>query len=359
MRCGIIGLPQVGKTSIFRVLTRAAAPESHRHGEVEHIGVVEVPDARLDIGSKMVATKKTVYTTVEYVDVAAIGQDTLKETAYLASLRQMDALFHVVRCFTDDTVSHVKGSIDPHRDLASLELDLILSDLAVVENRLAKLEKDRKKIQEKDLEFEQIVLEKARQWLETGAPLRAGTWTADEKKRLKGFTFLSGKPMLVVLNIGEDQMSRREEFLRDPQLQPLLDRPQTQAIVVCGKLEAELAQMADAEAAEFLASYGLSEPGRDRLIRATHEILGLIVFLTFGEKECRAWSIPRGSTAVEAAGAIHSDLAKHFIRAEVTAWDHWLAEDGFAGARQKGLLRLEGKEYIVQDGDVITIRHSG
>ena len=359
MRCGIIGLPQVGKTSIFRVLTHAAAPESHRHGEVEHIGVVEVPDARLDRGSQMVETKKTTYATVEYVDVAALGQETLKETAYLASLRQMDGLFHVVRCFANDTVPHVKGSVDPHRDLASVELDLILTDLGVVENRLAKLEKDRKKIPDKELEYEQAALEKARQWLESGSPLRTGVWSEDEKKRWKGFAFLSAKPMLVVLNIGEDQMDQREELLRDPQLAPLCHRPQTQGIVVCGKLEAELAQMAEAEAAEFLSSYGLSQPGRDRLIRATHEILGLIVFLTLGEKECRAWSIRSGSTAVQAAGAIHSDLAKHFIRAEVIAWDEWLAAGGFAGARQKGLLRLEGKDYIIQDGDVVTIRHSG
>ncbi|HEY7679602.1 MAG TPA: redox-regulated ATPase YchF [Terriglobia bacterium] len=359
MRCGIIGLPQVGKTSIFRVLTHTAAPETHRHGEAQHIGVVEVPDPRLDQLARLFSPAKITYATVEYVDVAALGQDTLKETAYLASLRQVDALFQVVRCFFDDAVPHVRGSVDPERDIKNVELDLLLSDLGVIENRLAKLEKDRKKIQDKDLEREQALLEKARQWVEGENPLRTASWAEDERRRLRGFAFLSEKPMLIVLNLGEEQWGDRERMLQAPAFQALGQRPLTQLIAVCGKLEAELAQMPDAEAVEFLASYGLTEPGRDRLIRATHEILGLISFLTVGEKECRAWSLPRGSTALEAAASIHSDLAKHFIRAEVIEWGKLLEAGSFAAARQKGTLRLEGKDYVVQDGEICHIRHSG
>jgi GTP-binding protein YchF len=359
MRCGIIGLPQTGKTSIFRVLTRSLAPDTHRHGETQHIGVVEVPDFRLDRLAALFSPQKITYATVEYVDVAALGEESLKETAYLSALRQVDALFHVVRCFADDTVPHSKGSVDPHRDLASVELDLILSDLAVIENRLAKLEKDRRKIQDKELEIEQALLERARQWVESDRPLRAASWTPQERKRLKGFAFLSEKPMLLVLNVGEEQVSQSDQILSDPQVAAFRQQPQTQALVVCGKLEAELAQMPESEAKDFLLSYGLSEPGRDRLIRATHEILGLICFLTVGEKECRAWSIPRDSTAVEAAAAIHSDLAKHFIRAEVIPWDQLLEAGSLAAARQRGTLRLEGKDYVVHDGEIVHIRHSG
>ena len=359
MRCGIIGLPQVGKTSIFRVLTHAAAPESHRYGEAQHIGVVEVPDQRLDQLAQLFSPGKITHATVEYVDVAALSQDTLKETAYLTQLRQEDALFHVVRCFTDDAVPHVKGSVEPQRDIRDVELDLLLSDLGVIENRLVKLEKDRKKIQDKELELELALLEKARQWLEGENLLRTASWTDEERKRLRGFALLSEKPMLIVLNLGEEQWSDRERMLQEPALQTLGQRALTQLIAVCGKLEAELAQLPDAEATEFLASYGLTEPGRDRLIRATHEILGLISFLTVSEKECRAWSIPRGSTALQAAGAIHSDLEKHFIRAEVIEWEKLLEAGSLAAARQKGTLRLEGKDYVVQDGEMVHIRHSG
>jgi ribosome-binding ATPase len=195
--------------------------------------------------------------------------------------------------------------------------------------------------------------------LEENRPLRSAEWTEDEKKRLRGFTFLSEKPMLIVFNVGEDSAARTDEILDDPKLKLLWAQPGTLGVAVCGKLEAELAMMSDEESKDFLASYGLKEPGRDRLVRAAHALLGLIVFFTVGETECRAWNIPRGATAQQAAGVIHTDLEKHFIRAEVIPWDQLLEAGSLAAARQKGTLRLEGKEYVVQDGDICHIRHSG
>ncbi|OFV97397.1 MAG: redox-regulated ATPase YchF [Acidobacteria bacterium RIFCSPLOWO2_12_FULL_54_10] len=357
MRCGIIGLPQSGKTTLFQILTRSAPSESHRHGETQHIGIVPVPDSRLDQLVEIFTPDKTTYATVEYADVAAIGKEALKESAYLNTLRNLDSLLHVVRVFRNDAVPHVKNTIDPGRDIEDLNLDLILTDLTTIENRELKLEKDRKKAKNPDHEREQAVLVKARQWLETGKPLREVAWAEDEKKRIKGYSFLSEKPMLLVLNAGEEMLGESDEVLRSyGQNEP---KPNTLAVVVCGKLEAELALMSNAEIKEFLQGFSLKEPPTQRVIRATLDLMGYICFLTAGEKECRAWSIPKGSTAVQAAGAIHSDIEKHFIRAEVIYWQDLIDAGSFAAAKQKGILRLEGKEYLVKDGDVLTIRHSG
>ena len=202
-------------------------------------------------------------------------------------------------------------------------------------------------------------MERVQQWLETERPLREGEWTEAEKKQLRGFSFLSAKPMLLVLNVGEQQAAQMDQALHSLGLEKPSLHAQTLATAVCGRIEAELAMMPDSEAAEFMTSYNLTEPGKDRLIRTTLELLGLIVFFTPGEKETRAWMIPKGATALQAAGAIHSDIEKNFIRAEVIAWDKLLEAGGPAGARQKGILRLEGKEYVVQDGEVLTIRHTG
>lgn len=359
MKCGIIGLPQVGKTSLFRILTHVAAEPSHRHAPAEHIGVATVRDERLSRLAKLFSPLKVTPATVEYVDVAAIGAETLKETAYLANLRMMDALAHVVRVFASETVPHVKGSLDPRRDIAAVELDLIVSDLGVVENRLAKLEKDRKKGKTAELDREQTLLERAQQWLETEKPLRDAEWTEQEEKELRGFSFLSQKPMLLVLNVGEEHAARMEEMLQSAGLDASRLSPHTQATVICGSLEAELAMMPETEAAEFARSYGLEGSGTERLTRATLDLLDLIVFFTVGEKECRAWPLRRGGTALQAAGVIHSDIEKHFIRAEVVAWDQLLEAGSLAAAKQRGVLRLEGKEYPVQDGEIVHIRHSG
>ena len=359
MSCGIIGLPQSGKTSLFQILTGKSLADSFGHGDAPHIGTVSVPDRRLDRLSKLFSPPRTIYAKVEYVDVAAISKDSLKEMGYLANLRTMDALAHVVRLFRNDAVPHIKGTIDSLRDISDVEFDLMVADLGIIENRLERLEKDRKKIKNPDLEREQTLLQKAKECLESEKPLREADWNEEEKKRLRGFTFLSAKPLLIVLNVGEEEAGAMDQVVTNAGLSHLNNRPNTLVTAVSAKIEAELAMMSDEEAAEFLKSYGLQESGRTRLLRATFELLGFVVFLTVGEDECRAWTIPRGATALQAAAAIHTDLAKHFIRAEVVRWDELLEAGTLAAARQNATLRLEGKDYVVQDGDVVHIRHSG
>src|SRR5262245_34571 len=361
MKTGIIGLPQVGKTSLFKILTKAHLDErAFSNPREAHVGVAKVPDQRLDKLSALYSPKKTVHAAVEYVDVAAIGKESLKETALTTALRGVDELVHVVRTFDDPAIPHV-GPIDPVRDIQNVEFDLMVSDLGQVEKRLERLEKDLKKMKSPDLEKEFELLKRAKAHLEAERPLREMEMTADEKKRLRGFMFLSEKPMLYVLNIsessdlGHDLESAAERF----KVTSLASRPNAAVTAICGKVEAELAEMSDAEAAEFLSSYGLQESGLTRLIRKSYELLGLISFFTVGEDECRAWTVERGTRAQQAAGTIHSDLEKHFIRAETIHWDKLLESGSEANAKAKGLLRLEGKDYLVHDGDVMHIRHSG
>ncbi len=357
MKTGIIGLPQVGKTSLFKILTRAHL-EARSNPREAHLGVAKVPDERLDKLSALYNPVKTVHASLEYVDVAAIGQEALKETAYASSLRNVDALAHVVRAFDDPAIAHV-GEINPQRDLRNVDFDLMVNDLGQMEKRLERVEKDLKKMRSPDLEKEHALLLRSKAHLEKDLPLREMEMTPEDKKRLRGFMFLSEKPQLAVLNLSEatDLGSALEGAAARFGLAAA--RPQTAVTAICGKVEAELAEMSDDEAADFLASYGLKESGLVRLIRTTYELLGLISFFTVGEDECRAWTVPRGSRAVDCAGAIHSDLAKHFIRAETIRWGALLAAGSEAGARAAGTLRLEGKDYVVHDGDVVHIRHSG
>ena len=361
MKTGIIGLPQVGKTSLFKILTKAKL-EAHGYSNPReaHLGIARVPDDRLDKLSALYSPKKTTYATVEYADVAAIGQEALKESAFLSSLRQVDALIHVLRAFEDDSIPHV-GPIDPLRDIKSVEFDLMISDLTQVEKRLERVEKDMRKMRSADLEREQALLIRSKEALEKEQPLRELEMTSEEKKLIKGFMFLSQKPVLYVVNIGESDMlgTDLDSAVERYKFTEVAGRPNAGATAICGKVEAELADMDEAEAAEFLSSYGLHESGLVRLIRKSYELLGLISFFTAGEDECRAWTVPAGSKAPQAAGAIHSDLEHHFIRAETIRWDQLLSAGSEAAARSQGTLRLEGKDYIVQDGDVLHIRHSG
>lgn len=370
MKTGIIGLPQVGKSSLFRILTKANLSASSNPRDA-HIGVAKVPDVRLDKLAAMYSPKKLTHASVEYVDLGAIGQEALKESAYLGHLRQVDAICHVVRAFEDDAIPHV-GPIDPLRDIKNVEFDLMVSDLGQIEKRMERVEKDIKKMRSADLEKELELLKKAKAHLETERPLRELEMTPEDKKRFRGFMFLSEKPILYVLNISESSELGKDlenavakygvdALISDGGGTGALARPgkNAGATAICGKVEAELAEMSDADAAEFLSSYGLKESGLSRLINKTYSLLGLISFLTAGEDECRAWTIPVNTRAVNAAGAIHSDLEKHFIRAETIRWDQLLEAGSEANARAKGILRLEGKDYIVQDGDVMHIRHSG
>jgi GTP-binding protein YchF len=359
MKTGIIGLPQVGKSSLFRILTKAPVA-GHANPREAHVGVARVPDARLDKLAALFHPKKLAHTSVEYVDLGAIGQEALKETGYIGHLRNVDALAHVLRAFDDPAIPHV-GPIDPLRDIRNVEFDLMVSDLGQVEKRLERLEKDLKKMRSPELEKENELLVKAKAHLESELPLREMEMSAEDKKRIRGFMFLSEKPILYVLNVSESTElgAELEGAAAKFKLDGVAARPNAGATAICGKVEAELAEMSEADAAEFLSSYGLTDSGLSRLIRTSYALLGLISFFTVGEDECRAWTIPVNSRAVEAAGAIHTDLQKHFIRAETIRWDALLEAGSEANARAKGTLRLEGKEYIVQDGDVMHIRHSG
>jgi GTP-binding protein YchF len=361
MKTGIIGLPQVGKTSLFRILTKAHLSEHALANPREaHVGVAKVPDDRLDRLAALYNPKKLTHASVEYVDVGAIGQEALKESAYLGHLRSVDALAHVVRAFEAPEIPHV-GPIDPLRDIKNVEFDLMVSDLGQIEKRLERLEKDLKKMKTAELEKEFDLLKRAKAHLETERALRELEMSPEDKKRVRGFMFLSEKPILYVLNVSETpQLGADLETAADRfKLTGVAQRPNAAVAAICGKVEAELAEMSDADAAEFLSSYGLSESGLVRLIRTTYALLGLISFFTAGEDECRAWTISAHTRAVQAAGAIHSDLEKHFIRAETIRWDQLLEAGSEANARARGTLRLEGKDYIVQDGDVMHIRHSG
>ena len=357
MKTAIIGLPMTGKTSLFTILT-GVTQESRIGSTAVRTGVAKVPDARVDALAELYQPPKITFATVEYIDAPAISRDTLRDPSYLASLRVVDAFAHVLRVFQDETVPHEHGSVDPARDFDDVETELILSDLVVVEKRLERVDKDRKKTRNPDLDKEYELLVRCKEALEGNTPLRNLTFDSEDEKRIRGFQFLSQKPMLMVLNLGEEDAARLHEVEEKYRTGSLAGKAHTAVTAVCGKIEAELAELPRAEAADYLSSYGLKESGLERIIAATYTLLGLMSFLTAGDTEVRAWTIPINSTAVKAAGAIHSDFEKKFIRAEVVNWKSLIEFGGYPGLRDKGLLRLEGKEYIVKDGDVLVIRHS-
>jgi GTP-binding protein YchF len=355
MKTAMIGLPMVGKTSLFTILT--GVHESARVGSMEtRVGVAKVPDPRLEALAEIFSPPKITHAVVEYVDFPAVSKEALRDPSYLASLRVVDAVAHVLRVFEDDTVPHEKGTVDPVRDLEDVEMELILSDLVVIEKRLERLDKDRKKIKSPELDREYDLLVRAREMLEKNQPLREMELDNDEEKRMRGFQFLSQKPVLYVLNLGEGDAPKLHDIEQSYRAK-VGSRRGAAVTAVCGKIEAELAELSADDAAEYMASYGLKEPGLNRLIEATYALLGLMSFLTAGETEVRAWTVPVNSPAVKAAGAIHTDFEKKFIRAEVVNWKALIEYNGYPGVREKGLLRLEGKEYIVKDGDVLVIRH--
>ena len=356
MKTAIIGLPMTGKTSLFTILT-GVHQETRIGSTSARTGIARVPDLRVEALGELFAPPKVTHATVEYVDMPSISKETLRDAGSIASLRNVDAFAHVLRLFASDTIPHEKGSVDPMRDMEDLETELILNDFAVLEKRLERLDKDRKKIKNPELDREYDLLVKCQATIEANQPLRELELDAEDEKRIRGFQFLSRKPMLYVLNIGEEEAGRLHEREEEYRNGPLAGRAHTAVTAVCGKIEAELAELPAGEQLEYLASYGLSESGLERLISATYSLLGLMSFLTAGEDECRAWTIPMHSTAVKAAGAIHSDFEKKFIRAEVVNWKTLIDLGGYPGARDKGQLRLEGKEYIVKDGDVLVIRH--
>ena len=360
LRAGLFGFPSSGKTALFQLLTSARdAPRPGGKAEA-NVGVSRVPDERLDRLTAMFNPRKHVPATVEFADVAGAGgaQTGAQALLDLAPFRNADALLHVVRMFRDPSVPHPSGAIDPARDVRTMEDEVILADLGVVERRLERLERDIKKGNTPDLGKEREILVRCRTALEAGQPLRALGLSADEAKRLRGFQLLSAKPLLLVLNLDEADLPQADEAVRMAGLESFMAGAATRAVPICAKIELEIAQLDPADAAAFMTDLGLRESGLDRVIRASYDLLGYISFFTVGEDECRAWSIPRNTSAVLAAGEIHSDISRGFIRAEVVGYDQLIARGTLAACRDHGELRLEGKEYVVNDGDVINFRHA-
>jgi GTP-binding protein YchF len=360
LRAALIGFPASGKTALFQLLT-SAREASRSHGKAEaNVGVSRVPDERLDRLTALFKPRKHVPATVEFADIAGTGGAKTGAQALLdvAPFRNADALLHVVRMFRDPSVPHAAGSVDPARDVRTMEDEVILADLGVVERRLERLERDLKKGGSAELKKEQEILVRCRAALEDGRPLRALDLPPDDARRLRGFQFLSAKPLLVVLNLDEADLPQADNAVRLAGLESFLEGAATRAVPICAKIELEIAQLEPADAQAFMADLGLHESGLDRVIRASYDLLGYISFFTVGDDECRAWSIPRGTPAVLAAGEIHSDISRGFIRAEVVRYEHLLARGSLAACREHGELRLEGKDYIVLDGDVINFRHA-
>ncbi len=346
-----------GKSSLFTILT--GAHESARMGSTEvRVGMAKVPDARLTALAAIFNPPKITHATVEYLDTPSISKESLRDAGLLASLRVVDAFAHVLRLFASDTVPHEKGSVDPVRDADDLDIELIVSDLVVVEKRMERVEKDRKKSRSAELDREFDLLQRCKTALEDNRPLRTLELTAEEEKIIRGFQFLSQKPMLYVLNIGEADAEKLHAIEEEYRTGILAGRAGTGVAAICGKIEAELAELSGEDAKEMMETYGLTESGLERLIQRTYGLLGLMSFLTAGDTEVRAWTIPKNCTAQKAAGAIHSDFEKKFIRAEAVNWKILVDHNGYAGLRGTPLLRLEGKEYLVKDGDVLVIRHS-
>lgn len=353
MNIGIIGLPSSGKTTIFNALTRGQAETGTYHAGTfsVNMGAVSVPDERVDRLSAMYKPRKTIYAQVQFKDVAGIEGGSSKGSSLsgrlLNELGGNDALLHVVRGFTNLSVPHPNGSINPRRDYDALETELILSDMAVIEKRLERLRKERTR-SEQPLELP--LMERLYAHLEDQKPLRSADLTNEEEKLLRSYSLLSLKPMVVVLNVNDDaNASEAEQQLAEHLGKAIL-------LQLRGKLEMELAQMEAADAAVFLEEFGLSEPGLERVIRASYDLLGVQSFFTVGEDEVRAWTVRRGAAAVEAAGVIHSDLAKGFIRAEVVSYQDLTATGSIPEARRVGKFRLEGRDYIVKDGDILHVR---
>jgi GTP-binding protein YchF len=357
LRAGLIGLPASGKTTLFQLMTSAReAPRTHGKAEA-NVGISRVPDDRLDRLTALFQPKRRVPATVEFADMAATRTEA-KSLLDVVAYRNADALLHVVRAFRDSSVPHPNGSVHPLRDVQLIEDELVLADLGVAERRLERLEKDLKKTPSPDLKLEQSLLLRCQATLEHGQALRTLGLAGDDLKRLRGFQFLSAKPLLLVLNIDEADLPSLDEAVPGAGLEPWLEQARAAAVAVCAKIELEIAQLDPVDAQAFLGDLGLAESGLDRVIRAAYDLLGYISFFTVGEDECRAWSIPRATPAQDAAGAIHSDIQRGFIRAEVVPCDRLLERGTLAACRDRGELRLEGKDYLVVDGDVITFRHA-
>lgn len=361
MQLGIIGLARSGKTTVFNAVTRGTAQVGvYSASSQPNVGVVNVPDSRVDRLAELYRPKKTTYATVQYVDFPAAGESFGKGEGpagkFINDLGRMDALIHVVRAFEDDAVPHPEVTVDAGRDIATMDLELSFADLAIIERRLQRLETEMRSVKagERDqMQRLKDLLTRMKQGLENEVPIREQGITEEDTKLLEGSQFLTAKPLLVIINVGEGQLDERESV--ETRFRQEYRRPGRDVAVFAGKFEMDLNELSDEEAEEFRASAGVTESGMAGAIRMSYELLGLISFLTAGPDECRAWTVEQGSSAPVAAGKIHSDLQRGFIRAEVIRFEDLVAAGSEAEVKKRGLLRTEGKQYIVQDGDILNI----
>ena len=357
MKLGIVGLPNVGKSTVFNALTKSdAEAENYPFSTTEsNVGVVAVPDDRLRVLTEMYSSERTVYTTIEFYDIAGLVRGASKGgglgNKFLGQIRESAAIVHVVRCFDDENIVHVDGSPDPARDIETVNLELVFADIEMLERRI---EKTRKALKgDKGLEKELALLERMNEWLLSGMPLRAMETDGEERAFISSIDLLTGKPVIYVANVSEDEAGAGEDSGYVKAVRGIAEAEGSDVVVAAARLEAELARLDDADRQEFLDGLGIGEPGLDKLIRASYHLLDLVSFLTAGKPESRAWTIRRGTKAPQAAGKIHSDIERGFIRAETIAYDDLIACGGMPQAKEKGLVRAEGKNYVVKDGDVI------